>query len=156
MRNIVARWERLRTGRWECILGYASRKGYSLIEGQLFMPEKWFEEDHAEQRKACGVPEGLIFKTKPEIGLELLQNAVKRGNLPFLGCSRRLVWRLSCVSGRCGRLWASGISLTSRVQLDLVYPAQGSCSPMERSRSSSNSLASERYEDASHSSQQTS
>ncbi len=33
-------------------LGYASRKGYSLIEGQLFMPEKWFEEEHAEQRPA--------------------------------------------------------------------------------------------------------
>jgi SRSO17 transposase len=64
-------------------LGYASRKGYSLIEGQLFMPEKWFEEEHAEQRQACGVPEGLVFKTKPEIGLELLENALKRDNLPF-------------------------------------------------------------------------
>jgi len=64
-------------------LGYASRKGYSLIEGQLFMPEKWFEEGHAEQRQACGVPEGLVFKTKPEIGLELLENALKRDNLPF-------------------------------------------------------------------------
>jgi len=64
-------------------LGYASRKGYSLIEGQLFMPDKWLEENHAEQRQACGIPEDLIYKTKPEIGLELLQNAEKRGNLPF-------------------------------------------------------------------------
>ncbi|MDP1547078.1 MAG: IS701 family transposase [Anaerolineales bacterium] len=64
-------------------LGYASRKGYSLIEGQLFMPEKWFEEERAEQRQACGVPEDLIFKTKPEIGLELLKNALQRNNLPF-------------------------------------------------------------------------
>lgn len=64
-------------------LGYASRKGYSLIEGQLFMPEKWFAEEQAERRQACGVPGDLVFKTKPEIGLELLQNAQKRGNLPF-------------------------------------------------------------------------
>ena len=64
-------------------LGYASRKGYSLIEGQLFMPEKWFEEEHAERWQACGMPEDLVFKTKPEIGLELLKNAVKRENLPF-------------------------------------------------------------------------
>ncbi len=64
-------------------LGYASRKGYSLIEGQLFMPDEWFEEEHAEQRQACGVPEDLVFKTKPEIGLELLKNAIKRGKLPF-------------------------------------------------------------------------
>jgi SRSO17 transposase len=64
-------------------LGYASRKGYSLIDGQLFMPAKWFEEECAEQRQACGVPEALIFKTKPEIGLELLENAVKRDTLAF-------------------------------------------------------------------------
>lgn len=64
-------------------LGYASRKGYSLIEGQLFMPEKWLEEEHAEQRRVCGVSEGLAFKTKPEIGLELLEKALKRDNLPF-------------------------------------------------------------------------
>ena len=64
-------------------LGYASRQGYSLIEAQLFMPEKWFAEEYRERRQACGVPEDLIFKTKPEIGLELLQNAQKRGNLPF-------------------------------------------------------------------------
>ena len=64
-------------------LGYASRKGYSLIEGQLFMPDKWFEKEHAERRKACGVPEDLTFKTKPEIGLELLESAEKRGHLCF-------------------------------------------------------------------------
>jgi SRSO17 transposase len=64
-------------------LGYASRKGYSLIEGRLFMPEKWFEEEHAEQRQVCGVPEDLAFKTKPEIGLELLKNALKRNTLAF-------------------------------------------------------------------------
>ena len=64
-------------------LGYASRKGYGLIEGRLFMPEKWFAEEHAEQREECAVPEDLVFKTKPEIGLELLKNAIKRGELPF-------------------------------------------------------------------------
>ena len=64
-------------------LGYASRKGYSLIEGQLFMPDQWFAEEHTEQRQACGVPEDLVFKTKPEIGLELLKNMIKRGTLPF-------------------------------------------------------------------------
>ncbi len=64
-------------------LGYASRKGYSLIEGRLFMPEKWFAEERAEQRQGCGVPEDLVFNTKPEIGLELLKNAIKRATLVF-------------------------------------------------------------------------
>jgi len=64
-------------------LGYASRKGYSLIEGQLFMPESWFDEEHVEQRTACGVPTELKPKTKPEIGLELLKRASERNSLPF-------------------------------------------------------------------------
>ena len=64
-------------------LGYASRKGYSLVDGQLFMPDGWFEDGHAERRVACGMPEDLVYKTKPEIGLELLQKAEKRGGLPF-------------------------------------------------------------------------
>jgi SRSO17 transposase len=47
------------------------------------MPDEWFEEEHVERCNACGVPEDLIYKTKPEIGLELLQKAEKRGSLPF-------------------------------------------------------------------------
>jgi SRSO17 transposase len=64
-------------------LGYASRKGYSLIEGQLFMPDEWFDEAHTEKRNMTDVPEDLIFQTKPQIGLELLKKAHKRGTLPF-------------------------------------------------------------------------
>ena len=64
-------------------LGYASRKGYSLIEGQLFMPETWFDEEHAAKRADCGVPADLKSQTKPEIGLELLRRAIQRGSLPF-------------------------------------------------------------------------
>jgi len=64
-------------------LGYASRKGYSLIEGQLFMPETWFDEEHAAKRAICGVPADLKSQTKPEIGLELLRRAIQRGSLPF-------------------------------------------------------------------------
>jgi SRSO17 transposase len=64
-------------------LGYASRKGYSLIEGQLFMPEAWFDDEYAAKRTACGLSEDLEFQTKPEIGLKLLQRALQRGSLPF-------------------------------------------------------------------------
>lgn len=59
-------------------LGYVSRKGYSLVDSRLFLPDEWFDEAHAERRAACGVPKDLVYQTKPEIGLELLQAAVKR------------------------------------------------------------------------------
>jgi len=64
-------------------LGYVSRKGYSLVTGQLYMLEDWFDEAHAEKRRLCGVPEEMVYKTKPEIALDLLQATLHRGGLPF-------------------------------------------------------------------------
>jgi SRSO17 transposase len=63
-------------------LGYASRKGYSLLDGRLYLPQEWFDEAHAERRQQCGVPEDLTFKTKPALALELLQAASQRGDWP--------------------------------------------------------------------------
>jgi SRSO17 transposase len=64
-------------------LGYVSRKGYSVISGRLFMPKQWLDAEHADKREACGVPEGLAFKTKPQIALDLLQEMQQRGDLHF-------------------------------------------------------------------------
>lgn len=64
-------------------LGYVSRKGYSLVSAQLYVLEDWFDAAHAEARQACGIPDDLEYKTKPQIALELLQAAVCRGSLPF-------------------------------------------------------------------------
>jgi SRSO17 transposase len=64
-------------------LGYVSRQGYGLVSSQLYVLEAWFDAEHAEARQACGVPQDVGYKTKPQIALELLQAAVRRGSLPF-------------------------------------------------------------------------
>jgi SRSO17 transposase len=69
-------------------LGYVSRQGYTLVDSQLFMPDEWFDEAHTKRRQASGVPADLSYQTKPEIGLALVQAAVKRNEqletpLPF-------------------------------------------------------------------------
>jgi SRSO17 transposase len=64
-------------------LGYVSSKGYSAIDGRPFLPEQWFTEEYTDKRKACGVPEELTPKTKPEIAVELMENVIQRGGLPF-------------------------------------------------------------------------
>ena len=64
-------------------LGYASRHGYTLADGRVFLPQAWFDDAHADARAACGVPDDLTFQTKPELALALLQDAVRRGSLPF-------------------------------------------------------------------------
>jgi len=62
-------------------LGYASRKGYTLLDGQLFVPEQWFSEAYADKRLSTEMPSTLESKTKPEIALELLRRAVARGSV---------------------------------------------------------------------------
>lgn len=60
-------------------LGYASSKGYGLLAGQLYVPEKWFTADYAERREKCHFPEDLTFKTKPQIARKLLQETEATG-----------------------------------------------------------------------------
>ena len=60
-------------------LGYASRKGYTLLDSQLFIPAVWFSATYADKRAATRMPPTLESKTKPEIALDLLRQAVARG-----------------------------------------------------------------------------
>ena len=63
-------------------VGYVSRIGYTLLEGQLFVPEGWFADDHAALRDEVGIPSDLTFKTKPEVAVDLIQAIIKRKVLP--------------------------------------------------------------------------
>jgi SRSO17 transposase len=63
-------------------LGYASRKGYTLLDSQLFVPEVWFSAAYTDKRRSTELPTTLELKSKPEIALELLARAVARGYVP--------------------------------------------------------------------------
>lgn len=63
-------------------VGYASRKGYTLVAGQLFVPQEWFGEQMAQMRQEVGLPTDLTFHTKPQIAVNLLQAIAARGSLP--------------------------------------------------------------------------
>lgn len=54
-------------------LGYASRKGYTLLDRRLYLPKSWFGEDHRELWKASRIPDGTEFRTKHELAAELIE-----------------------------------------------------------------------------------
>jgi SRSO17 transposase len=60
--------------------GYASQKGYGLVDFELYMPEKWFDDEHTALRKKCQVPENLEFTTKNQLLLNMITRAVNSGN----------------------------------------------------------------------------
>lgn len=69
-------------------VGYTSRRGYGLVDRQLYMPQAWFGAQYAERRRKCGIPPELGFYTKIEIAVGLLEKQMQRGLLPgrWIGC----------------------------------------------------------------------
>lgn len=65
-------------------VGYASQDGYALVDRRLYLSEEWVnDESYGERRKKCGVPAEIVFKTKPELSLEMIQSLTTEGHLPF-------------------------------------------------------------------------
>ncbi|MGH7495459.1 MAG: IS701 family transposase [bacterium] len=65
------------------LLVYASNKGQTLVDGRLFMPERWFSPEHADLRDECGVPEDLTPQTKNVLGWSMLTPLLDKETLPF-------------------------------------------------------------------------
>jgi SRSO17 transposase len=58
-------------------LGYASPKGRTFLDRELYLPEVWAND--AERRQEAGVPEEVAFATKPELAQQLLERALGSG-----------------------------------------------------------------------------
>ena len=63
--------------------GYASRKGYALVDKRLFLPERWWTDAYAARRSKCHVPTELTFQSKPQLAAAMLEAMAHEGLLPF-------------------------------------------------------------------------
>ena len=59
---------------------YCSAKGHTLFDRRLFLPQEWAAD--GARREEAGVPAGVVFRTKPELALEMVQAASAAG-VPF-------------------------------------------------------------------------
>lgn len=59
------------------LLAYASPRGHAFVDRELYLPKEWTQD--LERLKEAGVPEGVEFRTKPEIGRRMLQRALDAG-----------------------------------------------------------------------------
>ena len=62
---------------------YVSEQGYALVDKQLFIPQKWFTDTYFERRRKCKLPTETVFRTKPQLAVDMLGAIVKQGALPF-------------------------------------------------------------------------
>jgi len=63
--------------------GYVSENGYALIDKRLFIPEQWFTDEYRLRRNKCNLPEDTVFRTKPQLAIEMLQAIHEEKTLPF-------------------------------------------------------------------------
>ena len=72
----AGRVENCQTG---VFLAYASTKGRTLLDRELYLPQVWAED--GERRREAGVPEEVSFQTKPRLAQEMLERALESGVL---------------------------------------------------------------------------
>ena len=61
-------------------LTYATAQGRVLLDRELYLPQVW--ADDSERRREAGVPEEVVFGTKPQLARLMLERAVEAG-VPF-------------------------------------------------------------------------
>jgi len=54
-------------------LGYASRRGYTLLDRRLYLHASWFADDHRERWRACAIPDDVRFHTKLELAAQMVE-----------------------------------------------------------------------------------
>jgi len=111
-------------------LAYSNPTHSTLVDHRLYLPESWVED--AERRKKCGVPSEISFKTKAELGLEMILS-FKAQDLPFSWVGMDAFygeqpWLLDRLNEE-GLVYMADIPCTTRIFLSLpkteVPPRQG-------------------------------
>jgi SRSO17 transposase len=114
-------------------LGYASRKGYTLLDRRLYLPEPWFGEEYRERWQACAIPDDVVFQTKPHLAATLVERVMQAHHL-------RARW-LACDEGYgqdpafLDRVAATGLSYMAEVpRATHVWPLSDPATGEERAR----------------------
>ena len=86
-RQYIGRIGKVDMGQVGVALGYYQADVWMMVDAELYLPEVWFDDAHAELRVRWHIPEERTFATKVNLGLEQIRRAKAHG-LPFsvVGC----------------------------------------------------------------------
>lgn len=101
-------------------LGYASRKGYTLLDRRLYLPQEWFGADHRERWEACRIPDETTFASKAALADQMVEAAMAGGvRARWLACDE---W-YGRDSGFLDRVAATGLRYLAEVpKSTVVWP----------------------------------
>jgi hypothetical protein len=77
----------------------AGPRGHALVGARHYMPREW--ADDPERRQRAGVPEAVVFRTKPQLALELLADLHTAGLAPPWATGDEVYGRDSALRSFC-------------------------------------------------------
>jgi SRSO17 transposase len=90
-RQYLGRLGKVDVGQVGVALSYSVEDYWTMVDAELFLPENWFDADHAKLRERLHIPAARLFATKPQLGLELVLRAQRQG-LPFVAVAADAVY----------------------------------------------------------------
>ena len=81
-RQYLGRLGKVEMGQVGVGLGYYKDGLWTMVDAELYLPKKWFNDEHKKLWKSLHIPAERTFATKPMVGLEMILQAQKNG-LPF-------------------------------------------------------------------------
>jgi SRSO17 transposase len=101
-------------------LAFANGPVWTWVDGELFLPERWFDPELAAERERLGIPAERTFKTKVELGWEMIRRVQVEG-LPFeaVACDElygRSGWLRAKLDG-AGIVYVANVPADTRVYL---------------------------------------
>jgi SRSO17 transposase len=102
-------------------LSFVKSDIWTWVDGELFLPEQWFTPEMAKERQRLGIPSERTFKTKVELGWEMIQWTQANG-LPFeaVGCDDlygRADWFRAALDD-AGIIYMADVPCTTEVYLE--------------------------------------
>lgn len=81
-RQYLGREGKVDLGQVGVVGGYFKDGHWTMVDAELYLPEHWFDAEHAELRQRWHIPPERSFMTKTELALQLIERAQANG-LPF-------------------------------------------------------------------------
>lgn len=100
-RQYNGRRKQVHTCQMGVYLAYAVGTIWTWVDGELYLPRKWFGAAHAQRRQKAEIPAERRFQTKSELGWQMIERAQAAG-LPFVavafdsGYGREAAFRDRC------------------------------------------------------------
>lgn len=118
-------------------LAYVNGEVWTWVDGELFLPQQWFDPGMASERTRLGIPKEREFATKIELGWRMIERVVKEG-FPFeaVGCDTlygRSIWLRRKMSG-AGLVYMADIPADMRVYQERPIVGVPSGKPGQKGR----------------------